>query len=245
MKNSEDVAVLIPAAGEGTRLGGHRKQFRVLGDSPVLVQTLRAFERHPAVDHIVVATPREAVEPLTVELERVGISKLRRVVAGGDTRQASVRAAVMATEQNVRVVMIHDAVRPFISRRHVSAVIDGVREAGAAALAVPLADTVRRADGIHFMESVPRENLYRMQTPQGFRRDWLEDAHEGALREGFRATDDVEIVQRAGYPVHLVTGSITNVKITTSEDWEWAVRFWPVWEQYLASVDSGTDSGEN
>ena len=108
------VAVLIPAAGEGTRLGGRRKQFRRLGGEPLLVQTLRVFERHPEVDHLLVAAPNEAIEALEAELRRVGLTKLTAVVAGGATRQESVRAALAAVPEGVDVVLVHDAVRPFV-----------------------------------------------------------------------------------------------------------------------------------
>lgn len=233
MSESGEVAVLIPAAGEGTRLGGRRKQFRLLGQKPVLVQTLYVFERHPDVDHIIVATPPEAVIPLQEELRRIGVTKLRHVVAGGTTRQDSVGAALAHTADSVDVVMVHDAVRPFVRLSHVTDVIIAAREHGAAALAVPVVDSVRRVDGIIFKETVSRENLYRMQTPQGFRRDWLIQAHRSAGEAGVMANDDVDLIQRAGFDVRYVVGSNLNVKITTREDWEHAIKFWPIWEESL------------
>ena len=233
MSESGEVAVLIPAAGEGTRLGGHRKQFRMLGNKPVLVQTLYVFERHPDVDHIIVATPREAIEPLRAELRRIGITKLSAVVAGGATRQESVCAALAHTGEGVDVILVHDAVRPFVRLFQVSSIIESVRKHGAAALAVPLVDSVRRSDGVNFMETVPRENLYRMQTPQGFRKDWLVTAHAAAKHNGIVANDDVELIQRSGHGVRCLTGSNLNVKITTRDDWDRAMQFWPTWEQSL------------
>ena len=237
MSESGEVAVLIPAAGEGTRLGGRRKQFRILGNKPVLVQTLYVFERHPDVDHIIVATPEEAVEPLRDELRRVGITKLQSVVAGGATRQESVSAALAHTSDDVEVILVHDAVRPFVRLFQVSDIIQSVRRHGAAALAVPVTDSVRRSDGFTFMETVPRENLYRMQTPQGFRRDWLVKAYTWAGETGVVATDDVELIQRAGFAVRCVGGSNVNVKITTRDDWDRAMQFWPVWEESLHLED--------
>ncbi|NNF03274.1 MAG: 2-C-methyl-D-erythritol 4-phosphate cytidylyltransferase [Rhodothermales bacterium] len=228
------VGVIVPAAGRGRRLGGHRKQFRVLGGKSVLVQTLLVFERHRSVDHIVVATPGEAVDPLTVELRRVGISKLHGVVSGGKTRQESVRAALDALPEDVDVVLIHDAVRPFVRHDRVGAIIDAVRSRGAASLAVAVADTLRRSEGDRFTETVPRESLCRMQTPQGFRRDWIVDAHERAASEDYRATDDVDLVLRTGKDVVRVEGSVENVKITTPADWELATRFWDTWESVVA-----------
>jgi len=247
MSESGEVAVLIAAAGEGTRLGGRRKQFRMLGKKPVLVQTLYVFERHPEVDHIIVATPEEAVEPLRDELLRVGITKLQCVVAGGSTRQDSVGAALAHTSDEVEVILVHDAVRPFVGLFQVSEIIQSVRKHGAAALAVPVADSVRRSDGVAFMETVPRENLYRMQTPQGFRRDWLITAHALAGEKGVIANDDVELIQRAGFAVRCVSGSNLNVKITTRDDWDRATQFWPVWEECLHQETSEFDAiqGQN
>ncbi len=233
MEEGREVAVLIPAAGEGTRLGGRRKQFRMLGKKPVLIQTLDVFERHPDVHHIIVATPAEAVRPLRQELRRVGITKLRSVVSGGTTRQDSVAAAMAACPDSVGVVLVHDAVRPFVRLSQVSEVIAAARTHGAGALAIPVADTVRRGSQGIFGKTVDREGLMRMQTPQGFRRDWFTEAHQRAREMKQPATDDVDLVQQLGHSVLMVDGGELNVKITTPEDWERAIHFWPMWEKIL------------
>jgi 2-C-methyl-D-erythritol 4-phosphate cytidylyltransferase len=238
MSSRGQVAVIIPAAGQGTRLGGHRKQFRVLGGKSVLLQTLLVFERHTQVDHIIVATPSDAVEPLGVELRRVGITKLFDVVAGGDSRQASVHAALKVVPEDVDVVLIHDAVRPFVRMSSVQRVIDQTRLSGAASLALAISDTVRRIESkegeVLFGDTVPREELVRVQTPQGFRTKWLVKAHRQALAEGSESTDDVQLVQKLGHPVVPVAGSAMNMKITTPEDWEAAMRYWPEWKQVMS-----------
>lgn len=299
---ANEVAVLVPAAGMGTRLGGRRKQFRLLGDRPLLAQTLLVFERHPGVGHVIVAAPEAEVRDVSDRLQAEGLSKLTAVVSGGTTRQDSVRHALRAVPAPVEVVLVHDAVRPFVRHDHVADVIASTRRYGAAALAVPVADTLRRAaprrsaddadggepelgDEPVFGDTVPREGLYRMQTPQGFRRAWLEEAHADAVRSGRAhggpdgglsgasrgaphdggasaadraapgashaaaphapdphasdpnasgsgfapATDDVELVQRAGRTVHVVEGSARNFKITTPSDWALAEQLWPHW----------------
>lgn len=228
--DANEVAVLVPAAGEGRRLGGPRKQFRTLGDRPLLVQVLLVFERHPGVGHLVVAVPENHVQEVSDRLQAEGLSKLTAVVSGGDSRQSSVRHALRAVPAPVEVVLVHDAVRPFVTAGEVRKVIRSVRTHGAASLAMPVADTLRNASDDVFGETVPRRGLYRMQTPQGFRRAWLEDAHRAAVEtDGQPATDDVGLVQRLDRDVRLVQGSRRNFKITTTGDWQMAQQLWRAW----------------
>ncbi|MDA1027463.1 MAG: 2-C-methyl-D-erythritol 4-phosphate cytidylyltransferase [Bacteroidetes bacterium] len=249
MKKIGQVAVIIPAAGEGRRLGGHRKQFRVLGGKSVLVQTLLVFERHPLIDHIIVATPEEAVKPLSDELRRVGISKLISVVKGGPSRQATVRSALGSVPEDVDVVLVHDAVRPFVRMSKVSNIVSMVREMGAGSLAINISDTVRsivRTDQgqVVFGETQPREQLVRMQTPQGFRTDWLVEAHNKAFLEGYEATDDVELVQKLGHLVPRMEGCRLNLKITTPEDWDYANQYWEDWQSILKQEEREQIAGQ-
>jgi len=230
-----DVAVLIPAAGLGRRLGGARKQFRMLGDRMLLLQTLLRFERHSEVDHIVVAV--NGGQDVETAIRVGGVSKLAAIVEGGSTRQESVRIALSMVPGGVGVVLVHDAVRPFVLDEEISRVIELARKEGAASMGVPVADTLRKGERGCFGETVPRDGLYRMQTPQGFRRDWIEAAHEMARTRGFVATDDVELVQRCGYRVRLVEGGDHNLKITTPADLAWAQRFWPFWKDMLEQPD--------
>lgn len=228
---SDEVAVLIPAAGRGRRLGGKPKQFRELGEHSVLVQALLVFERHPAVGHAVVAVSEDDVVGVTDQLQAEGLSVLTAVVAGGDDRQASVRHALRAVPDSVKMVLVHDAARPFVAAPQVQALVQTLRREGAASLAIPVADTLRRGGNDRFGDTVSREGLYRMQTPQGFRRDWLEQAHRRAVSENVVATDDVALVQDAGHDVVPVSGSRRNFKITTPEDWALAQQLWPVWKE--------------
>lgn len=220
------VAVLIPAAGQGTRMGGERKQFRRLGGQPLLVQTLRVFERHPLVDLLYVAVPEAERASVEALLAAASLRKLGAVVTGGATRQDSVRAALAAVPPAVDVVLVHDAVRPFVAPGQITALVERVRAVGAAALAVPVTDTLRRGEADRFGDTVDRDGLFRMQTPQGCRRDWFVAAHEEALRTGRQATDDVDLVQALSYPVAIVEGSSDNIKITTPGDWDLAEALW-------------------
>lgn len=229
LRAPETIAVLLPAAGAGRRLGGTPKQFRMLGAHPVLVQVLLLFEHHPSVGHAVVAAPTDRVTPVTDRLQAEGLSVLTAVVEGGDSRQASVRHALRAVPDPVDTILVHDAARPFVSAAQVRAVLGRVQSDGAASLAIPVADTLRRGTDEELGETVPRDDLYRMQTPQGFRRAWLEAAHRRAATEGEEATDDVALVQNIGHDVVPVPGSRRNFKITTPEDWALAQQLWPAW----------------
>lgn len=227
--NRDEVAVLVPAAGQGTRLGGTPKQFRTLGERPLLVQTLLVFEQHPDVGHLVVAAPEDEVEAVSSRLQAEGLSTLTAVVSGGAHRQASVRHALRAVPDTVAITLVHDAVRPFVTADRIRSVVAAVERHGAASLALPVADTLREASEEVFGETVSREGLYRMQTPQGFRRDWLEEAHRAASDSAPTATDDVELVQRRGHEVHVIQGDRRNVKITTPSDWRLAQQLWVPW----------------
>ena len=235
MNDLYNVAVLIPAAGRGARMGGRTKQFRLLGGTPILLRTLGVFENHPMIDSVVVAVRPEDVEGMADTLRNHGIRKTLDVVPGGKSRQESVAAAFAVLSEAVDIVLVHDAVRPFLPHDRVSAIIEAVREHGAAALAVPLTDTLRRGDGEIFGPTVDRSRLYRMQTPQGFRRDWFEEAHRTARVEGYSETDDVALVQRMGHTVRIVEGTSTNIKITTPSDWVLAQALWDSIRAEMAS----------
>ena len=226
MKDRPRVAVLIPAAGSGERMGGPRKQFRELGGTPIIHHTIGVFEAHPLVDTVVVAAPSDAVSDLADELRTAGISKMHRVVAGGETRQDSVGNALAVLPPTVEIVLVHDAVRPFVPADKIAAVVETVRDVGAAALAVPVTDTVREGRSGILGKTLDRSSLFRMQTPQGFRRDWFDEAHRAARAAGYQEPDDVALVQRVGYSVTIVEGSATNFKITSPAEWELARLLW-------------------
>lgn len=222
------VTVLVPAAGRGARMGGLRKQYRNLGGVPLLAQTLRVFEKHPRVDYIVVAAPEGDTEWVASDLHTRGFRKIHAVIPGGDSRQTSVTAALEAApsagsvSSDMDIVLVHDAVRPFVPPECIDAVISAALKEGAASLALPVADTLRAVYRGVFAETVDRERLCRMQTPQAFRRDWLIEAHGTARSEGRDASDDVALVQHIGRQVVLVEGSELNIKVTTPPDYELA-----------------------
>ncbi len=219
------VGVVLPAGGSGTRLGGAPKQFRRLGDAPVLVQTLRAFARHPGVGPLVVAAPEASVSETQAMLADAGIEAL--VVAGGATRAASVWNGIVALPESVEVVLVHDGVRPFVSPDLITRVIAAVHEFGAAAAAMPVADTLRTARNGRFGATADRTHLWAMQTPQGASRALFARAYAIAGDEA--PTDEAGLLGQAGVAVHVVEGDARNAKVTAPTDWELAEALWPAW----------------
>jgi len=213
------LALILPAAGLGTRMGGGlRKPFIEVRGLPVICHTLRRFQGiNGLVQVIVVVHPSD--------LQRVRASYWRRLrefgattlVAGGARRQDSVANGLDALRPDLDIVMIHDAVRPLVPRRAVEEAIRAAAEHGAAIVAVPLADTVKRARGDAAAETVPRGDLWAAQTPQVFQVALIRRAFDTARRDGFECTDDAQLVERLGVPVKLVPGSYENFKITTPE----------------------------
>lgn len=212
-----DVAVLVPAGGIGARLGRRTpKQFLALGRETILAATLRHFRRHPRVGAIVVAAPPAHVERTRRSLGRGGAALT--VVAGGATRQESVWLALQAAPAAARTLLVHDAVRPFLTRALIDALIAAAERDGAAVCALPVAETVKRVrDGLVEM-TIDREGLWAVQTPQAFRAEVLREAHDKARRDGFVGTDEAMLVERLGHPVRVVPGLAENVKITTADD---------------------------
>lgn len=226
-----DVGAVVAAAGQGRRLGaGKNKVLLPLGNKPVLVYALRVLEESPAIGEIVVAVGPGEEDECRRLLNEHGFTKIRAVVAGGATRQESVRRALSHLGPECSLVAVHDGARPFASPALVAAVIAAARLWGAAVPGVAPRDTIKVLDsqGQRVHATLPRGDLVAVQTPQVFARHLLEEAHARAAREGFTGTDDASLVERLGYPVRVVPGDYYNLKITTKEDLEVA-------EMYLAA----------
>lgn len=212
---------IVPAAGSGNRMGREiSKQYLALGGMPLLVHTLNVFERCPLVDALLVVVPPPDVEAVRTEmLPRWSLKKLAGVIPGGKERQDSVRAGIEALDRETELVVIHDAVRPFITVEIIENCIRAAAEEGAATVGVPVKDTVKEvgADG-RVMRTCDRNLLWLTQTPQAFRRDIIENAHRAAVRDGYRGTDDTSLVERLGIAVRMIRGDYGNIKITTPED---------------------------
>jgi len=189
--------------------------------APVWRHALWRLLSHPAVDSATLAVAPDGAEPYEAYLRQNPAPKpLQIVPCGGATRQQTVSNALAHLPTGVAFVAVHDAARPLVSHALLNRLIEAAQRDGAAIPALPVQDTLKRAtDGQRVLETVPRADLYRVQTPQIFRADWLMNAHRAAGEQGFgEATDDAQLLERAGYPVTLVPGDPFNMKLTTTED---------------------------
>jgi 2-C-methyl-D-erythritol 4-phosphate cytidylyltransferase len=229
------VFVIIPAAGLGTRMAPPSpseptKQFKELGGVPILVHTLRVFAASSAVDEIIVALRKDEIAGFRALLERQHpeiLKKPLRIVEGGEHRQDSVGNALKSlAADSDDIVLVHDAVRPFVTPEIVGRVVQAAEKHQAAIAGWPAVDTVkqveRTADGAIIKATIPRASVVMAQTPQGFRYDLLKKAFDDACADGFLGTDEASLIERSGFPVTVVMGSPRNIKITTPADMELA-----------------------
>lgn len=212
----EKVPVIIVAAGSSTRMGTN-KQFIELGGMPVIVRTLTAFEKCENISKIILVVKADDLFQMQVLCENYKISKISDIVCGGDTRQESVLNGFARLGSDCKRVLIHDGARPFVSQNVICAVIEALENHSAALPAVRVKDTVKRVnkDG-RILETVPRDDLVYVQTPQGVNVKEYLGAVEKVDVSLF--TDDASIMEKAGYSVVAVEGSYRNIKITTKED---------------------------
>jgi 2-C-methyl-D-erythritol 4-phosphate cytidylyltransferase len=214
---------IIPAAGSGSRFGGQiPKQFIEIAGAPIIVHTLRRFDECEEIGAIIVALRREEIESFERALGAHEIRKSVRLVAGGAERSDSILNALEAAKEfRPEIVVVHDAVRPFVTPERISAVIAKAREIGAAILAQPATDTIKEVEDGLIRRTLDRRRIWRAQTPQAFRYDLLMRANEDARAANLpaaMATDDSFLVERLGAPVAIVEGMANNIKITTPED---------------------------
>ena len=213
-----DYHVVIPAAGQGKRMdAGMNKQFIELEGIPVIIHTLRVFERDVLCQGIVLVINDQEREQFVHMLHRFEIKKVNVLVSGGEERQQSVYNGLKALN-DADIVLIHDGARPFVTVKKIHELVQVTAETGAAVLAVPVKDTMKQVIDGHIQKTVDRSSLWAVQTPQAFSMSLIRDAHERARKEKFIGTDDASLVERIGHRVVIVEGEYTNIKLTTPED---------------------------
>jgi 2-C-methyl-D-erythritol 4-phosphate cytidylyltransferase len=238
------IVAIVPAAGLGVRMAGGRsaqgtappKQLLEFDGVPILFLTLRKLAQCTELRSLVVAVRAADHQAVERHVRREEYASRVVLVEGGESRQESVEHALAAVPADTDLVLVHDAVRPFVELALIDRVIRAAAETGAAILGVPASDTVKQvepAGGSHgslVSSTLPRERIVLAQTPQVFRYDWLRAAVDRATAEGFRGSDEAVLVERLGHPVTVVMSSDRNIKITKPADLELA-RFLLAQEQ--------------
>ncbi len=208
---------VVAAAGSSRRMGMD-KLLMPLGEVPVLIRTLRALENSEDIDEIIVVTRQDLIVPVSQLIKDADLGKVSKVVAGGESRTASVLNGVREAAEESDLIAIHDGARPLVTGRIIRQAVLKAGERGAAAPAVPVKDTLKRAvDGV-VVETPDRSQLFAVQTPQVFEHGLILGALEKAVEDGAELTDDCAAVERIGMTVCLTEGSYENLKLTTPED---------------------------
>ena len=211
--------VVLPAAGSGKRMNaGQNKLFLTLRDKPILIHTLEVFERDANCIGIWLAVKPDEREIIQGMLDRYHITKVKGLPSGGDERQHSVHACIQAAGSDSELILVHDAARPFIEPTVIAQLTKTAHETGAAIAGVKAKDTMKRVRNRIIEETMDREQLWSIQTPQAFQSDILINAQKQAAQDGFLGTDESMLVERLGIAVHVVESTYDNVKMTTQED---------------------------
>lgn len=210
--------VVLPAAGSGKRMGaGHNKLFLQLAGVPILIHTLRVFEQDQSCTGIWLAVKDEERTFIESLLTTYNIKKVKGLPTGGQERQHSVHSCIKEMHA-VDIVLVHDAARPFITVPTIEQLTATAFEKGAAIAGVRAKDTMKIVREGIIKETVDRDSLWMIQTPQAFRFELIKEAEDVAEKVGFLGTDEAMLVERLGHEVHIVESSYENVKMTTQED---------------------------
>jgi 2-C-methyl-D-erythritol 4-phosphate cytidylyltransferase len=211
-------SAIVVAAGTSQRMGFDKLTAKLAG-CPVFIRTLQRFEICSDVKEIILVVHPDRLKQFASLVADFGLSKVNRVIAGGEQRHLSVAAGLQATSPAADLIAVHDGARPLISPDVISLAIREASACGAVSVAAPIVETLKRADEERrVVGSVERVGLWTMQTPQVFRREWLTRAYEAVLADGIPVTDEVSAIQTAGFPVKLLTNPGWNLKITYPRD---------------------------
>jgi 2-C-methyl-D-erythritol 4-phosphate cytidylyltransferase len=212
------VGAIIPAAGRGKRIGASvPKQFLEIQGKPLLHHTLTVFASCKLIDYVVLVMPRTDVDEMGEDwLNKYEI--VRGVVVGGEQRQDSVYNGFNSLEEGTDIVVVHDGVRPFTTPQMITATVEAAQQHGAAITAIPVSDTVKQAADGFVKQTVSRDGLWRVQTPQAFQHGLLLQAFKKAKEDSYYGTDEGALIEYLGERVKIVPGSELNIKITRKED---------------------------
>ncbi|MFN3531990.1 MAG: 2-C-methyl-D-erythritol 4-phosphate cytidylyltransferase [Candidatus Brocadia sp.] len=215
------VSVVLVGAGLGLRIGGPvKKPFLQIKGKPIFLYTVERFAQCDTIAEIILVVGEAEIKSFREQWQdTLDACKVKKIVAGGKRRQDSVYNGLCQTGTDIEIVLIHDIVRPLVRREHIEAVINKAKESHAAILAAPMKATVKEAGSdLRIQRTVPRNNLWMAQTPQGFKRELILNVFNQFKGTDKEFTDDAQMVEMTGYPVYIVPGTDENIKITTPED---------------------------
>lgn len=209
---------IVPAAGSARRMEGKDKLMEPVGGLPIIQRTLMALEECPYIDEIIVVTREDLIIPIGSLCVEKRLVKIKNIIRGGETRTESVWLGIQAASPETELLAVHDGARPFPSQKLLKEVLLKGAETGAAAPAVPVKDTIKRAEGGVVRETLDRSTIFAIQTPQVFEYGLLKGAMSKAMEEGWEVTDDCSVVEKIGMSVTLTQGEDQNIKVTTPID---------------------------
>ena len=218
------VSAIVLAAGLGSRMSGKtKKQFLRIGGKPILFYSLKTFELCRAVDEIILVVKEEDLAFAAQDIvDQYGISKVNKIIPGGAERQDSVLCGLTAVGKNPDIVVIHDGVRPFVTKQQIENGIQNCTKYDAVVCAVPVSSTIKQVKNGVVLKTINRKGLWEIQTPQIFNYKLILSAYQDASSNAFTATDDAMILERLGKKVHILPSDRKNIKITTCDDLDFA-----------------------
>jgi 2-C-methyl-D-erythritol 4-phosphate cytidylyltransferase len=225
------ISVIIPAAGKGKRFKGEDKLLKKIGRYPVIIHTLKAFEKSPEIDEIVLVVQKKKIKFYKNLIENYNFKKVKKIVKGGKERQDSVYNGIRSLKYSPEFLIIHDGDRPFLKKSLLKKIIKELRKNQAVICGVPLKETVKEVENSQIVKTLKREKLWHIQTPQAFNFEIIKKAHQKAKEENFYSTDDSALLERLGYSVKIIKGSYSNIKITTYEDFLYAKSIYKMWNR--------------
>ena len=215
------VSVILVGAGLGLRMGGAvKKPFMQIHGKPIFLHTIERFAQNDKIGEIILVVGESEIKSLRDTWQNaLDTYKIKKIIPGGKRRQDSVYNGLCQVSSDAEIILIHDIVRPLVRTEHIDAVIDKVKETGAAILAAPMKATVKEVgDNLRIQRTIPRNTLWMAQTPQGFESKLILKVFSQFKNSDVEFTDDAQMVEKAGYPVYIVPGTDENIKITTPED---------------------------
>ncbi len=214
----KDTSAVIVCAGNSTRMNGVNKQFLQIKGIPVAGYSMKAFENSKSIAEIIVVARESDIEDMKTIAEKLSISKLSAVVAGGSTRQQSVLNGLKKVSDTTKLIAVHDGARPLVIPEFIEKTIADARIFGGAVLGVPVKDTIKVVNDNLIIDTPYRPSLYITQTPQVFKKSVYYEGMDFAMEHGLDFTDDCQLVEAVGIKVYMTNGDYKNIKITTPED---------------------------